>query len=935
MRHTIENITVRGARQHNLKSINVQIPRNRLTVITGLSGSGKSSLAFDTIYAEGQRRYVESLSAYARQFLDRLEPPDVDSIEGLSPAISIEQKTATRSPRSTVGTVTEIYDYLRLLFSSIGIPHCFQCGKPISKQTPDQIVRHLKALPEGERVMILAPIVRGRKGEFKKQLQALAKTGYVRGRIDGVLHNLDEPIELDKKKNHSIEIVVDRLMMKKDVEKRLEASIEQAIKLAKGIVLVAVVDGEERLYSEKMACVDCGVSIPAIEPRTFSFNSIYGACEVCNGLGMKYDFDPARIVSDPARPLLNGGLALANGWFDEDFEGQMVRIAEQLGADLSVPFEQVPPKVQNAIFYGIKERGKRTEGIIDLLNHYYDQESLATDDLSQFMVTKPCAACRGARLRPESLAVKVADRSIAEMVSWPINDALKFFADLKLGSREELIAGRIIREIRDRLEFLDAVGLNYLSLDRTANTLSGGESQRIRLATQIGSKLRGVLYVLDEPSIGLHHKDNARLLATLEELRNLGNTVVVVEHDEETIRRADYVIDLGPGAGTEGGNLVASGSPETVAQTEASLTGHYLSGREEIPVPHKRRLANGKAVVVRGASEHNLQNIDVSFPVGLMTVVTGVSGSGKSTLVNEILYKALAHNIYRALDEPGAHKAIEGLEFIDKVIEIDQSPIGRTPRSNPATYTGVFTPIRELYAMLPESRARGYKAGRFSFNVKGGRCEACQGDGLRKIEMSFLPNVYVSCEVCRGKRYNSETLAIQFKGLSIADLLNSTVADALNVLGSIPQIHSKLQTLVDVGLGYIGLGQPATTLSGGEAQRIKLAKELSRRATGKTLYILDEPTTGLHFDDVKKLLDVLCRLTDLGNTVIIIEHHLDVIKTADWVIDLGPDGGVHGGRVMAAGTPEQVARSKKSYTGQALAQMLSKPSSPALTLDQD
>jgi len=935
MPHTIENITVRGARQHNLKSINVEIPRNRLTVITGLSGSGKSSLAFDTIYAEGQRRYVESLSAYARQFLDRLEPPDVDSIEGLSPAISIEQKTATRSPRSTVGTVTEIYDYLRLLFSSIGIPHCFQCGKPISKQTPDQIVRHLKALPEGERVMILAPIVRGRKGEFKKQLQALAKTGYVRGRIDGVLHNLDEPIELDKKKNHSIEIVVDRLMMKKDVEKRLEASIEQAIKLAKGIVLVAVVDGEERLYSEKMACVDCGVSIPAIEPRTFSFNSIYGACEVCNGLGMKYDFDPARIVSDPARPLLNGGLALANGWFDEDFEGQMVRIAEQLGADLSVPFEQVPPKVQNAIFYGIKERGKRTEGIIDLLNHYYDQESLATDDLSQFMVTKPCAACRGARLRPESLAVKVAERSIAEMVSWPINDALKFFADLKLGSREELIAGRIIREIRDRLEFLDAVGLNYLSLDRTANTLSGGESQRIRLATQIGSKLRGVLYVLDEPSIGLHHKDNARLLATLEELRDLGNTVVVVEHDEETIRRADYVIDLGPGAGTEGGNLVASGSPETVAQTEASLTGHYLSGREEIPVPHKRRLANGKAVVVRGASEHNLQNIDVSFPVGLMTVVTGVSGSGKSTLVNEILYKALAHNIYRALDEPGAHKAIEGLEFIDKVIEIDQSPIGRTPRSNPATYTGVFTPIRELYAMLPESRARGYKAGRFSFNVKGGRCEACQGDGLRKIEMSFLPNVYVSCEVCRGKRYNSETLAIQFKGLSIADLLNSTVADALNVLGSIPQIHSKLQTLVEVGLGYIGLGQPATTLSGGEAQRIKLAKELSRRATGKTLYILDEPTTGLHFDDVKKLLDVLCRLTDLGNTVIIIEHHLDVIKTADWVIDLGPDGGVHGGRVMAAGTPEQVARSKKSYTGQALAQMLSKPSSPALTLDQD
>jgi excinuclease ABC subunit A len=934
MQRNIPNITVRGARQHNLKSIAVEIPRNKLTVITGLSGSGKSSLAFDTIYAEGQRRYVESLSAYARQFLDRLEPPDVDSIEGLSPAISIEQKTATRSPRSTVGTVTEIYDYLRLLFSSIGIPHCHQCGKPISKQTPDQIMRHLKVLPEGARVMILAPIVRGRKGEFKKQLQALAKTGYVRGRIDGVLHNLDEPIELDKKKNHSIEIVVDRLMIKKDVEKRLEASIEQAIKLAKGIVLVAIVDGEERLYSEKMACVDCGVSIPAIEPRTFSFNSMYGACEVCHGLGMKFDFDPARIVTDPTRPILSGGLGLANGWFDDEFEEQIVKIGQQLQADLSVPFEQLPPKVQQAIFYGIKERGKRVEGIIDVLNRYYDQQNLETDDLAEFMVTKPCAACRGARLRPESLAVQVAGQSISEVVSWPISGTLKFFTELKLGPREELIAGRIIREIRDRLEFLDAVGLNYLSLDRTANTLSGGESQRIRLATQIGSKLRGVLYVLDEPSIGLHHKDNARLLSTLEELRDLGNTVIVVEHDEETIRRADYVIDLGPGAGTEGGHVVAAGAPQDVAQSESSLTGHYLSGRSEIPVPHKRRLPNGKAVVVRGASEHNLQNVEVSFPIGLMTVVTGVSGSGKSTLVNEILYKALAKHVYRALDEPGAHKGIDGLEYIDKVIEIDQSPIGRTPRSNPATYTGVFTPIRDLYAMLPESRARGYKAGRFSFNVKGGRCEACQGDGLRKIEMSFLPNVYVSCEVCRGKRYNGETLAIQFKGMSVADLLNSTVADALTVLGSIPQIHSKLQTLVDVGLGYIGLGQPATTLSGGEAQRIKLAKELSRRATGKTLYILDEPTTGLHFDDVKKLLDVLCRLTDLGNTVIIIEHHLDVIKTADWVIDLGPDGGVHGGRVMAAGTPEQVARSKKSYTGQALAQVLSKPGTGELKLTE-
>jgi excinuclease ABC subunit A len=932
MQRIIESITVRGARQHNLKSIDVEIPRNRLTVITGLSGSGKSSLAFDTIYAEGQRRYVESLSAYARQFLDRLEPPDVDSIEGLSPAISIEQKTAARSPRSTVGTVTEIYDYLRLLFSSVGIPHCFQCGKPISKQTPDQIVRHVKVLPDGERVMILAPIVRGRKGEFKKQLQGLAKSGFVRGRIDGVLHNLDEPIELDKRKNHSIEIVVDRLMIKRDIEKRLEASVEQAIKLAKGIVLVAVVDGEERLYSEKMACVDCGISIPTIEPRSFSFNSIYGACELCNGLGVKFDFDPARLLSDPSRPLLNGALGAATGWFDDEFEEQIIKIAHQVDIDLTQPFEQLPQKVQNAIFYGVKERGKRVDGIIDLLNRQYDQEALASDELTQFMVTKPCAACRGARLRPESLAVRVAGHSIAEIVSWPIGDTLRFFQNIILAARDQLIAGRVVSEIRDRLEFLDAVGLNYLSLDRAANTLSGGESQRIRLATQIGSRLQGVLYVLDEPSIGLHHKDNSRLLATLEELRDLGNTVLVVEHDEDTIRRADYVLDLGPGAGTEGGYLVAAGTPGAVAQNEASLTGQYLSGRTEIPVPHKRRTPNHKAIVVRDASEHNLQHLDVSFPLGVMNVVTGVSGSGKSTLVNEILYKALAKHIYRALDEPGTHKTIEGLEYIDKVIEIDQSPIGRTPRSNPATYTGVFTPIRELYAMLPESRARGYKVGRFSFNVKGGRCEACQGDGLRKIEMSFLPNVYVDCEVCRGKRYNSETLSIQYKGFSIADLLESTVADAVNVLHTIPQIHSKLQTLVDVGLGYIGLGQPATTLSGGEAQRIKLAKELSKRATGRTLYILDEPTTGLHFEDVKKLLDVLCRLTDLGNTVIIIEHHLDVIKTADWVIDLGPNGGANGGRIMATGTPEQVARVKKSYTGQALAEILTKPRSPALKL---
>jgi excinuclease ABC subunit A len=918
----IRNITVRGARQHNLKSVDVEIPRNQLTVITGLSGSGKSSLAFDTIYAEGQRRYVESLSAYARQFLDRLEPPDVDSIEGLSPAISIEQKTASRSPRSTVGTVTEIYDYLRLLFSSIGIPHCHECGKPISKQTPDQIVRHVKALPEGERVMILAPIVRGRKGEFKKQLEGLAKSGFVRARIDGTLHSLDEPIDLDKKKNHTIEIVVDRLLIKKDIDKRLEASVEQAIKLTKGIVLVAIVDGAEHLYSEKMACVDCGVSVPAVEPRTFSFNSTYGACETCHGLGVKYDFDPARIVIEPARPLLQGALAVTNTWLDDELEAHIKRIAQQAALDLSSPFEQLPQKVQQLLFYGSKERGKKIAGIVEFLNGQYDRETPLAEDLAGFMVTRPCVDCDGARLKPESLAIRIAGKSIAEVASWPITQTIKFFAELHLSVRERLIADRIVREVRDRLDFLDNVGLNYLSLDRAANTLSGGESQRIRLATQIGSRLRGVLYVLDEPSIGLHHKDNSRLLTTLQELRDLGNTVVVVEHDEETIRKADYVIDLGPGAGTEGGSLVAAGTPDNVAANQASLTGQYLSRRLSIAVPEKRRKSNHKAVVIRGATEHNLQNIDVSFPLGLMTVVTGVSGSGKSTLVNEILYKALSRNLYRSLDEPGAHKAIEGLELIDKVIEIDQSPIGRTPRSNPATYTGVFTPIREIYAMLPESRVRGYKPGRFSFNVKGGRCEACQGDGLRKIEMSFLPNVYVSCEVCRGKRYNSETLAIQYKGLSISDLLNSTVANALPVLEAVPQVYAKLQTLVDVGLGYIGLGQPATTLSGGEAQRIKLARELSKRATGKTLYILDEPTTGLHFDDVQKLLHVLHRLTDLGNTVIIIEHHLDVIKTADWVIDLGPDGGVHGGKIMASGTPEEVARSGKSYTGQALAQVL-------------
>ena len=921
---SIESIRIRGARQHNLKNVNVEIPRNALTVVTGLSGSGKSSLAFDTVYAEGQRRYVESLSAYARQFLDRLEPPDVDSIEGLSPAISIEQKSSSRSPRSTVGTVTEIYDYLRLLFASIGTPHCPECGKAISRQSPDQIVRSLKDLPEGERVMVLAPIVRGRKGEFKVQLASMARAGYVRARIDGTLHNLDEPIELNRRKNHTIEIVVDRLMIKAGIEKRLQTSIERAIKLAGGIVQIAIVGGDEQLYSESMACVDCGVNMPTIEPRTFSFNSVYGACAKCNGLGVRFDFDPGRILPDSSQSILNGGLSL-NGWFEDEIETTLKKIAKSFRTDLDVPFDNLPAKVRQAVFHGVHGRGKKLEGVIDVLNRLYDDDV----ELSEYMATNPCNDCSGSRLRAESLAVTVGGETIAAITALPIAETLGFFKSLKLGPRETLIAGRIIREILERLEFLTGVGLDYLSLERSANTLSGGESQRIRLATQIGSRLRGVLYVLDEPSIGLHHRDNDRLLGTLERLRDLGNTVIVVEHDEDTIRRADYVVDLGPGAGTHGGEIVTVGTPDEVANSPDSHTGQYLSHRKTIPLPETRRKASRKVLKVRGGAEHNLKHIDVSFPIGLMTVVTGVSGSGKSTLVNNIVYRALARKLYRALDEPGAHRDIHGINHIDKVVEIDQSPIGRTPRSNPATYTGMFTPIRDLYSMMPESRARGYKAGRFSFNVKGGRCEACRGDGLRKIEMSFLPNVYVPCDVCRGKRYNSETLAIRYRGMSISDLLSATVEQALGVLENIPQVRAKLQTLADVGLDYIHLGQSATTLSGGEAQRIKLAKELSRRATGKTLYILDEPTTGLHFDDVRKLLDVLKRLTELGNTVIIIEHHLDVIKTADWIIDLGPEGGERGGRVVAEGTPEQVANSKDSYTGEALAALLSnsRPSS--------
>jgi excinuclease ABC subunit A len=935
---SIEEIKVHGARQHNLKNIDVTIPRHTFTVITGLSGSGKSSLAFDTIYAEGQRRYVESLSTYARQFLDQMERPDVDSIEGLSPSISIEQKTSSRSPRSTVGTITEIYDYLRVLYATIGVPHCPQCGRKISRQSSEQIVNTILSHPPDERVMILAPIVRGRKGEFKKQLESLSKTGFVRARIDGLLRSLDEPIHLDKKKNHTVEIVVDRLLLKSGIRPRLRASIETAMRLTSGIVLVAIVNGEEQMYSEKLACVDCSLNLPQLEPRSFSFNSIYGACETCNGLGSIFDFDPSKIIGDWSKPLYGGGLAswaesrAAEEGYNELLEGK--------GFSPDTPFGELTEKIQSVVLYGeVKKNGgqggsgnkragrpasngrKPFPGLIPQLRESLGNGS--TEWLMPYMSSIPCSECKGRRLKPESLAVKVGGYSIAEFTSLPTGGAREAISGLQLSEREEKIASGLLKEVRDRLEFLSAVGLDYLSLDRSAATLSGGEGQRIRLASQIGSKLRGVLYVLDEPSIGLHPRDNLRLISTLKQLRDLGNTVLVVEHDEETIRHADHVIDLGPGAGTHGGYLVADGGPEDIARNERSLTGQYLAGKQQIPLPLTHRKPNGKSIRILGARHHNLKHIDVEFPLGLMIVVTGVSGAGKSTLVNDILYKTLAKNLYRSIEEPGACRMIQGLEHLDKVIRIDASPIGRTPRSNPATYTGLFTPIRQLYSMLPESRERGYKAGRFSFNVKGGRCEHCQGDGLRRIEMNFLPDVFVTCDVCRGQRYNSETLAVKFKGLSISALLSTTVADALPLLENIPQVAQKLQTLNDVGLGYLELGQSATTLSGGEAQRIKLAKELSRRQTGRTLYLLDEPTTGLHFDDVKKLLAVLNRLTDLGNTVIIVEHHLDVIKTADWVIDLGPEGGEAGGRVVAAGTPEHLGRIHRSYTGRALAEFFS------------
>ena len=917
----LKSITVHGARQHNLKNIDVEIPRNTLTVITGLSGSGKSSLAFDTIYAEGQRRYVETLSPYARQFLDQMERPEVDSIDGLSPAISIEQKTTSRSPRSTVGTITEIYDYLRVLYAAIGVPHCPNCGIEIARQSTEQILEQVMALGSQERVMILAPIVRGRKGEYKKELDKLARQGFVRARIDGVLRQLDEEITLDRRKNHTIEVVVDRLLIKPEVEKRLEASIVTATKLADGLVLVAVVNGEERMYSTKLACPDCGASVPQLEPRSFSFNSPFGACETCNGLGNRWSFDAVKVIVDPSRPLLDGGLGPGGGHSYVIHGLQALAALQKI--PIQKPFEDLTRKQQAILLEGAN--GK--PGVLGILEKYYKEEISSEayhDWFMNYMSAHVCPDCGGQRLKPSALVVTVKGMAIGELTLMSIRKALDTVKEWNLTGREKLIGGRPVDEIRNRLDFLMQVGLEYLSLERSAATLSGGESQRIRLATQIGSRLRGVLYVLDEPSIGLHSRDNDRLLTSLAKLRDLGNTVLVVEHDADTIERADYVIDLGPGAGRLGGELVAQGTPADIAQNPNSLTGQYLTGRLEISVPEKRRQAGAGKVVIKGAAEHNLRSIDVEFPLGLLILITGVSGSGKSTLINDILYRAAAKEVYGSRAEPGAHASITGLDLIDKVIEIDQSPIGRTPRSNPATYTQVFTLIRDLFAKLPESRQRGYKPGRFSFNVKGGRCEACQGDGLKRIEMNFLPDVYVTCDVCRGRRYNHETLQVKYKGKSIADLLESPVEDALKILENIPQIKAKLETLVRVGLGYLHLGQSSTTLSGGEAQRIKLARELSKRQTGKTLYILDEPTTGLHFEDVRKLLEVLQSLVELGNTVVVIEHNLDVIKTADWIIDLGPEGGERGGAVVASGTPEQILTNSKSYTAQALRKMLGK-----------
>ncbi len=933
-------IVVSGARAHNLKGIDLTLPRDALIVVTGLSGSGKSSLAFDTIYAEGQRRYVESLSAYARQFLGQMEKPDVDSIEGLSPAISIDQKTTSRNPRSTVGTVTEIYDYLRLLWARIGKPHCHECGAPITGQSVEQIVDNVMTLPEGSRFMVMAPVVRGRKGEYGKLLDEVRAQGYARAMIDGELRRLDEPIELDKKYKHDISVVVDRLVMKPDLRKRLADSVEAATGLADGLVEVEpLAAGDRMVFSEQFACLKCGTSIPELEPRIFSFNSPHGACERCHGLGFQRVIDPELIVPDPTLSIGDGALAPFSRSASRYHRRLFEAVAESRGIDLETPWQDLPKPDREVILNGTGDTrhevsyrnryGRRRHytvrfgGILgELERRYRNTDSEKTRErIEQTMALRPCPECKGARLRPESLAVTVGELSIYEYTCFSAHAALDWIEALELTDTERAIARLIVREIAERLRFLDAVGIGYLSLERAASTLSGGEAQRIRLATQIGSSLVGVLYILDEPSIGLHQRDNRKLISTLARLRDLGNTVIVVEHDEGTIRSADHVVDLGPGAGEHGGEVIAEGTPAAIARTTPSLTGRYLSGKLEIPVPERRRVPRGDLVVKR-AAQHNLKGIDVSIPLRTFCCVTGVSGSGKSTLVNEILYPAVANRLHRARLRPGAHAGLEGLKQIDKIINIDQSPIGRTPRSNPATYTGVFDHIRKLYSQTREARARGYAPGRFSFNVKGGRCEVCRGDGQIKIEMHFLPDVYVPCEQCHGRRYNRETLEIRFKGKTIADVLDMSVEEAVEFFANIPKIARRLRTLHDVGLDYIRLGQPATTLSGGEAQRIKLATELSKVATGDTLYILDEPTTGLHFADVQRLLDVLGRLVDAGNTVVVIEHNLDVIKSADQLIDLGPEGGEAGGEVVATGTPEEVAGTDASYTGQFLSGLL-------------
>ena len=933
-------IRIKGARAHNLKNIDVNIPRDKLVVITGLSGSGKSSLAFDTIYAEGQRRYVESLSSYARQFLGQMDKPDVDQIDGLSPAISIDQKTTSHNPRSTVGTVTEIYDYLRLLFARAGHPHCPKCGKPITQQSVDQMIDQIHELPERTKLLVMAQVVRGKKGEHKKVLAHIRHEGYVRVRIDGEVMDIGEDIQLEKNKKHTIEVVIDRLVVREGMESRLADSLETALKLGEGVAYVQIVDGELLMFSENFACVDCGISLPEITPRMFSFNNPYGACPVCMGLGSHMEFDEDLVLPDPTLSIGGGVFAPLSKNLHSYAMCVMKAILENRGYSLETPWQEIDKKTQQVLLYGSgeerftfrytnmfgedKEYFVPFEGVMPLLaRRYHETDSdEMRESYENYMTEIPCKACHGARLKPETLAVTVGGKNIDEVTRMTIREADDFFTQLTLTPREMKIAAQILKEIHARLHFLLDVGLDYLTLSRSAGTLSGGEAQRIRLATQIGSGLQGVLYVLDEPSIGLHQRDNNRLLATLKHLRDLGNTLIVVEHDEDTMYAADHIIDIGPGAGANGGRVVAEGTAEEIKKNPDSITGAYLSRRKFIPVPAKRRPGNGKFIEVVGAAENNLKDLTVKFPLGTLTLVTGVSGSGKSTLVNEILYKGIASRLYHAKGKPGKHKKIKGLENIDKIIDIDQQPIGRTPRSNPATYTGVFDAIRELFSQTSEARMRGYKAGRFSFNVKGGRCEACKGDGILKIEMHFLPDVYVPCEVCKGARYNRETLEVRYKGKNISEVLDMTIDEAVEFFANVPRIARKLQIIQDVGLGYIKLGQPATTLSGGEAQRVKLATELSRRSTGKTLYILDEPTTGLHTADIHKLLDILQRLVAGGDTVVVIEHNLDVIKTADYIIDLGPEGGDKGGTVVATGRPEDIVKVPASYTGKFLRPLL-------------